>query len=96
MQSGKYTLVYFSTEWCPFCQALDRGLEKALAGREDVAVRKIDILDWKSAAALQAAKEFGVEAVPYVRVHGPDGKFVGHVNGFDVDSLETLLKKPAK
>ena len=42
------------------------------AGEPDVAVRRINVGKWDNAAARQATREFGLEALPYVRVY--DGR----------------------
>lgn len=93
--SDNYTLFYFSASWCPFCQALEQEMEKKLAGRKDVAIRKIEIVNWDSEAANQAGNEFGLEKVPYVRIHGPDGAFLGHVQGNNIAEVEALITQKA-
>lgn len=86
-----YTLIYFSASWCPACQALNKELERILKDRDDVAIRKIDIGNWKTAVAQQAAKDFALDAVPYIRIYGPNKKFLGHVKGNDSKRIQTLI-----
>ena len=67
---GKYTLYDFYADWCPPCRALDPQLRQLAAGREDLAIRKIDIVDWTTPVVAQHK----VEALPYMVLFGPDGK----------------------
>lgn len=88
---GKFTIVDFSAEWCGPCHVLTPKLEHLVKERRDVALRTIDLQNWESAAAKQATKEFKLAGLPYVRVYGPDGKFVGEVVGNDIDRIKILL-----
>lgn len=90
---GKFTIVDYFSDWCGPCKLLEKRLERLASARDDVAVRKVDIVDWKSNAAAQARTDFGLEAIPYVRVYGPDGSFVGEVEGNDPAAIEALLAR---
>src|SRR5262245_30196897 len=70
---GKYTIVDFYADWCPPCRALDPQLRKLASQRSDVAVRKVDIVDWDSAVV----KQFGVTALPHMQVYDPNGTLLG-------------------
>ncbi len=78
---GKVTVVDYGAEWCSPCKFQDARLQHYVRGNPRVAVRRVDVGRWDNAAARQATKEFRTEALPYVRVYGPDGKFVGDVTG---------------
>ena len=44
--AGKYTLYDFYADWCPPCRVLDVQLRDLASRHDNVAVRKIDIIDW--------------------------------------------------
>jgi hypothetical protein len=66
-------------------------IERLVVERPNVALRTIDLKQWDSAAGKQATKEFKVPGLPYVRVYGPDGKFVGEVVGNDIAKIRRLV-----
>ena len=90
---GKYTIFDFWAEWCGPCHVLTPKIERLVQQNGNVALRTIDIVQWESAAGIQATKEFKVPGLPYVRVYGPDGKFVGEVAGNDIDKIVALVSK---
>jgi len=66
---GKYTLYDFYADWCPPCRALDPQLRELAAGHDDIAIRKIDIVDWSTPVVAQHR----LQALPYMVLFGPDG-----------------------
>ena len=88
---GKYTIFDFWAEWCGPCHVLTPKLERLVQERSNVALRTIDLKQWESPAAKQATREFKLPGLPYVRVYGPDGKFIGEVAGNDIAKIEQLI-----
>ncbi|HYC91028.1 MAG TPA: thioredoxin domain-containing protein [Thermoanaerobaculia bacterium] len=88
---GKYTIFDFWAEWCGPCHVLTPKLERLVLERPNVALRTVDLKQWDSPAGKQATKEFKVPGLPYVRVYGPDGKFVGEVVGNDIARIRQLV-----
>jgi thioredoxin 1 len=88
---GKYTIFDFWAEWCGPCHVLTPKIERLVVERSNVALRTVDLKQWDSPAGKQATKEFKVPGLPYVRVYGPDGKFVGEVVGNDIDKIRQLV-----
>lgn len=88
---GKFTVFDFWAEWCGPCHVLTPKIERLAAERLNVALRTIDLKQWDSPAGKQATKEFKVPGLPYVRVYGPDGKFVGEVVGNDIEKIRKLV-----
>lgn len=87
---GKYTIFDFYADWCPPCRALDPQLRRLASKRSDVAVRKVDIVDWESAVV----RQYGVTALPHMKIYDPKGVLIGE--GEDAYRvLEEVLKVDA-
>lgn len=93
--AGKVTIFDYYADWCGPCLLLGRDLEQLQVARPDVAIRKIDIVTWKSEAAVQATREFKLKGIPYVRIYGPDGTFLGAVPGNSLAKIMALLPERA-
>ena len=84
----KYTVFDVYAEWCGPCRFVDARLRELIAGRQDLAVRKLNVVDFES----PLAKELGsrIEALPYVIVFDPAGKRTDIV-GADFGKLDKAL-----
>lgn len=91
--AGKFTVVDFFAEWCGPCKDVDRALIDIMKARPDVAVRKIDVLEWDSPVA--KARLAKVSALPYTLVFDPDGRRVDAIAGKDLPRLSAALQPPA-
>ena len=67
---------------------MDERLRKIVAKRPDVAVRKLNVVDFDSPLAL----ELGVEILPYVVVFTPEGKKT-EIRGAELRKIDKALKK---
>jgi len=70
---GKYTIFDFYADWCAPCRALDPELRRLASKRPDIAVRKVDIVDWESAVV----RQYGVTALPHMKIYDPKGTLLG-------------------
>lgn len=82
---GKYTIYDFYADWCPPCRAMDVELRQIASRHANVAVRKIDIVDWTTPVVAQ----HGVEDLPHLVLFGPDGSRMAE--GDDVYPLLSRL-----
>ncbi len=72
LAEGKYTLFDYYADWCPPCRELSPALEDLARRHPNLALRKIDIVDWSHPVAAQQ----GVTDLPYLRLYGPDGRLI--------------------
>jgi len=88
---GKVTVVDFWAEWCLPCREVDREMAEILGEVDDVALRKIDVVDWESAVARRYLRR--VEALPYLLVFDKQGKRIAVVEGLDLQRLRRGVEK---
>ena len=82
---GKYTLFDYYADWCPPCREIAPRVEEMARRHPNLAVRKIDIVDWSHPVAEQQ----GVHDLPYLRLYDPEGRLVreGDATYGDLDRL---------
>jgi thiol-disulfide isomerase/thioredoxin len=76
---GNVTIVDFYADWCGPCKVVDPTIKQLAQSDPEIAVRKIDIVNWSSAVA----KQYHVSVLPRVEVYGRKGQLVGTVSGAD-------------
>ena len=84
---GNVTIVDFYADWCGPCRMISPTLEKMAQTDPEVAVRKIDIIEWGT----PVVKQFNIHAIPQVNVYDRAGKLVGTVVGVDVNKVQRLV-----
>lgn len=89
--TGKVTVFDFYAVWCKPCRQVDHHMKQVLAAHEDVALRKLDVVDWDSALAHEYLRN--VPDLPYVVVYGVKGKRVGEISGLHLDQLDAAIAK---
>ena len=61
---------------------------RQLAGSDpEIALRKIDIVNWK----MPVARQYNVNSIPQVNVYNRGGSLVGTVNGADIDQIKRYV-----
>jgi len=85
---GKYTVLDFYADWCGPCRVVDEQLREIVSARKDVAVRKLNVVDFESPLARQLGRR--LRALPYVVIFDPQGKRV-EITGNDPKKLAAAL-----
>lgn len=70
LTAGKITLFDFYADWCPPCWEVEPDLERLADKTSNVAVRKINIVDWTTPVVAQ----HGVSSLPWFLLLNADGQ----------------------
>ncbi|MEM7672167.1 MAG: thioredoxin domain-containing protein [Verrucomicrobiota bacterium] len=70
---GKITMVDFYADWCGPCKKMEPELKKIIASDSDIALRKVDIVNWNT----PIVKQFQIRSIPNVWVFDKKGRLVG-------------------
>jgi thiol-disulfide isomerase/thioredoxin len=87
LAAGSITIVDFYADWCGPCRLMSPTLEQIAHSDPDVALRKIDIVNWES----PVAKQYHVNSIPRVEVYNRAGKLVGTVRGVSPDQVRQYV-----
>jgi thiol-disulfide isomerase/thioredoxin len=85
---GKYTAFDVYADWCAPCRLVDRRLREIVTERKDVALRRLNVVDFDSPLARELGSRF--DTLPYVVVFSPSGKRTD-VRGADLRKLDAAL-----
>jgi thioredoxin-like negative regulator of GroEL len=84
---GSVTVVDFYADWCGPCRQLTPNLEQMASSDPQIALRKIDIVNWKT----PVAQQFNIHSIPQVNVYDRGGRLVGTVMGADVGKVRSYV-----
>jgi thiol-disulfide isomerase/thioredoxin len=84
---GNVTVVDFYADWCGPCRRLSPSLEQMARSDPEVALRKIDIVNWRTAVVQQ----FNIHSIPQVNVYDRSGRLVGTVVGGDFEKVKSFV-----
>ena len=87
LAAGKITLVEFYADWCGPCKMISPALEQLATTDSDIALCKIDIVNWQSAVSQQ----YNIHSIPCVVVFDRKGQMVGVMRGVDPDALKGYI-----
>ena len=82
---GSVTVIDFYADWCGPYRQLSPSLEQMARNDTEIALRKIDIVNWKTAVAQQ----FNIHTIPQVNVYDRSGRLVGTVLGVDFEKVKS-------
>ena len=88
---GKYTVFDVYADWCGPCRTVDERLRALIQARKDLAVRKLNVVDFDTPLAGELGARF--EALPYLVVFSPSGKRTD-IEGLALDKLDRALAGP--
>jgi thiol-disulfide isomerase/thioredoxin len=88
---GKVTLFDFYAVWCAPCRKIDAHVFALLGKRDDLALRKLNVVSWETPLAERYLKN--IPALPFIVVYGKDGKKVDTVTGLDLGALDRAIAK---
>jgi thiol-disulfide isomerase/thioredoxin len=86
---GNVTVVDFYADWCGPCRQLSPSLEQIARSDPEIALRKIDIVNWKTAVV----RQFNIHSIPQVNVYDRAGRLIGTVVGADFDEVKRYVAK---
>jgi thiol-disulfide isomerase/thioredoxin len=87
LSPGNVTIVDFYADWCGPCRQISPTLEKMAKSDPEIAVRKIDIINWDT----PVVKQYNLHAIPQINIYNRAGKLVGTVIGPDVNQVERYV-----
>jgi thiol-disulfide isomerase/thioredoxin len=85
---GKYTVFDVYADWCGPCRTVDERLRAIVSERKDVAVRKLNVVDFESPLGQELGSR--LSALPYVVVFTPSGKRID-IDGANMEKLDKAL-----
>src|SRR6266498_1265238 len=84
---GNVTVVDFYADWCGPCKQLSPSLEQMARSDPEIALRKIDIVNWKT----PVVRQYNIHSVPQVNVYNRAGRLVGTVVGADAAEVKRYV-----
>ncbi len=84
---GNVTVVDFYADWCGPCRQLSPSLEQMARSDPEIALRKVDIVNWRT----PVARQFSLQSIPQVNVYNRRGQLVGTVVGADFDKVKSYV-----
>jgi len=84
---GNVTVVDFYADWCGPCKHISPSLEQMARTDPEIALRKIDIVNWKTAVV----KQYNIRSIPQVNIYNRGGRLVGTVVGADIQEVKRYV-----
>ena len=84
---GNVTVVDFYADWCPACKYLSPSLEQMAQTDPEIALRKIDIVNWNTAVV----KQYNIRSIPQVNVYNRGGQLVGTVDSANAEEVKRYV-----
>ena len=88
---GKITIFDFYADWSAPCKVFSPKVERLMLIKENLVLRKVDIVDWKSNLAKQLTKEYQLPALPFTLIFDDQGNLLGKVKGNDIEKVKEII-----
>jgi len=88
---GKITIFDFYADWCAPCRVFSPKLEHLIKNNSNVALRKVDIVTWKSELSKQLTKNHKMPALPFTLIFNDKGNLLGRVEGNKIEAVELIV-----
>jgi len=96
LTEDKITIFDFYADWCGPCRVFSPKVERFIKNNPDVALRKVDIVAWKSELSKQLTKNYKMPSLPFVLIFDDDGKLLGKVEGNYIEQVEAIVKSSSR
>ena len=88
---GKITIFDFYADWCGPCKLFSPKLERLVKENGELALVKVDLVDWKSPIAKQLTNQYQLPALPFTLVFNDSGKLIGKIEGNNIEAVKTVI-----
>ena len=86
---GNVTIVDFYADWCDPCRQISPSLEQMARTDSEIALRKIDIVNWNTAVV----RQYNIHSIPQVNIYNRGGRLVGTVVGADFEQVKRYVEQ---
>ena len=91
LTAGKITIFDFYADWCGPCRVFSPKVEHFIKATPTVALRKVDIVTWRSELSKQLTKDYKMPALPFILIFNDSGKLLGKVEGNYIEKVEQII-----
>ncbi len=88
LADGKVTIFDFYADWCAPCRVFSPKVEQFIKNNPNIALRKVDIVSWKSELSKQLTKNFKMPSLPFTLIFSDKGKLLGKVEGNNIEEVK--------
>lgn len=93
LSEGKITIFDFYADWCGPCRLYSPKLERLLLENSNVALRKVDVVDWDSDLAKQLTKAYKLPALPFTLIFNDKAELIGRVEGNNIEEVDAIVNR---
>ena len=88
---GKIAIFNFYADWCSPCKVFSPKVERLLLEQNMLALRKVDVVDWKSNLAKQLTKKYKLPFLPFTLIFDDKGNLLGKVEGNNIEKVKKII-----
>ncbi len=96
LAQDKITMFEFYADWCKPCLVFSPKVEQYIKDNQTVALRKVDIVDWKSDISKQLTKHYQMPAIPFILIFNSQGDLIGKVEGNSIKKVTEIIQSNRK